>query len=101
MAQVSGFVGVPLWVLSYAWLPSLLTGHDLRASNYLAVIGEVGALLAGTFALVVGLTLGGRFQTGCSECRSAAHARTLGALLLFLVIVPNIAGFFWTSIARR
>jgi hypothetical protein len=91
-AKVSGFVGVPLWVISYAWLPAALTGHGPPAWNYLVIIGEVGALLTGTFALIVGLILRGRFEAGSSNCRSASLARMLGALLLFLVVIPNLIG---------
>lgn len=101
IAHVAGFVGLPLWLLSYAWLLSPLTRGGVPASNYLVIVGEVGALLAGTFALIVGLTLRRRFQDGSSGCRSAARARMLGAVLLFLVVVPNLVGAFWTTIAAR
>jgi len=54
-ALVSGIAGLPLWLLSYAWLPFALMGREVEFVRYAVVGGEVGALAAG--ALGVGLAL--------------------------------------------
>lgn len=95
-ALVCGIAGLPLWLLSYAWLPFALMGREAEFVPYAVVVGEVGALAAG--ALAVGLGVAARRSSGPahSEHRLASCGLAIGAVVLALVLVPNIVGSLLT-----
>ena len=91
-AFACGIAGLPLWLLSYAWLPFALLGREADFAWYAVVAGEIGALAAGTLAVGLGLVARRRSVPGEPERRRATRGLALGAVVLTLVVVPNIVG---------
>ena len=97
IALVCGLAGLPLWLLSYAWLPFALTGREAEFVWYAVVGGEVGAVAAGVLGVGFGITARRGSPAGTREHRQATRGLLIGALVLALVLVPNILGSLWTA----
>lgn len=91
-----GLAGLPLWLLSYAWLPFALMGHEGEFVWYAVVVGEVGAFVAGILGIGLGIAARRASEPGTRERRRASRALAIGALVLALVVVPNVVGAFLT-----
>ena len=91
-AFVCGIAGLPLWLLSYAWLPFALMEREAEFVWYAVIVGEVGALAAGALGVGLGVAARRSSDPGQPERRLASRGLALGAVVLALVIVPNIVG---------
>ena len=96
-ALVCGIAGLPLWLLSYAWLPFAVLGREAEVVRYAVVVGEVGALAAGALAVGLGVVARRRSGPGHPAHGLASRALAIGAVVLALVLVPNLAGSFLTA----
>lgn len=60
------------------------------------IVGEIGALAAGAFAVELGRLARRSPGPGHPEQRLASRGLALGAVVLALVLVPNLVGGLWT-----
>jgi hypothetical protein len=97
-SMVCGVVGLPLWLLSYTWLPFAWAGRDGWFVWSAVVVGEIGALAAGALGVGLGITARMRFRSGTPDHRRATRGLLLGAIVLGLVLVPNIAAGNWSLV---
>jgi hypothetical protein len=96
-AFVCGIAGLPLLLLSYAWLPLALMGREVEFVRYAVVLGEIGALAAGALAVGLGVAARRRSGPGQSEHRLASRGLAMGGVVLGLVLVPNIVSNLLTA----
>ncbi len=92
-----GLAGLPLWLVSYAWLPFAMAGCDTGTVWGAVVVGEVGALAAGSLGVGLGTIARKRSRPGTPDHRRATRALLVGAAVLAMVLVPNIVGRLWTA----
>jgi len=93
-ALICGMAGLPLWLLSYARVPYALAGRQGQFVRSTVIAGEVGAFAAGALGVGLGITAKRRSEPGSPEHRLASRGLTLGALVLALILIPNILGRF-------
>jgi hypothetical protein len=92
-----GFIGIPLWLLSYVWIPFRLAGRESEAMWSFAVACEIGAMLAGLLGIVLGVVSRRRFEPGGADSRNATRAIMLGAGVWICLVVFNLAGIIFFS----
>ncbi len=85
-------VGVPLWLLSYSWVPFAAAGREMGGLSPLPLVGELGALLAAVPTVALSRFARNRSQPGTAEHRLGSRAFTMGLALLALIVIPNIVG---------
>src|SRR5687767_12604294 len=95
-AFICGVAGLPLLLLSYAWVPFALMGREEEFVFYAVVGGEVGALVAAVLAVGLGIAARRGCPAGTPEHRRATRGLLIGALVFTLVLAPNILGSLWT-----
>jgi len=91
-ALIGGSVGIPLWLLSYSWLPFALAGRDGQFVLHAVVVGEVGAFAAGALGVGLGFTARKRSAPGSREHRLASRSVTVASVVRTLVLIPNVLG---------
>ena|SRR5688572_21464739 len=96
-ALISGIAGLPLLLVSYAWIPFALVGREAELVRYAVVVAEIGALAAGSSAIALGIRARRRSAPGHPDYSVATRGLVLGAVVLVLVVVPNVVGAFVTA----
>jgi len=91
-ALVCGVLAIPLWLLSFSWVPFVLTGREVGSIWYIILVGEVSAVLAALFAIGFGLIARRRAHTGTAPHARASRGLTIGAIALALIVGLNILG---------
>lgn len=92
-ALAFGFLAIPLWALSYVWMPFRHLDPEPAWVWPAVIVGEVGAVASGIAALVLGL----RARRGADPHarRTAMLGATLGLLVVALVVGLNL---LWTFV---
>ena len=85
-----GVAGLPLLLMSYAWVPFAWAGREPGFVLPAVVVGEVGAVAAGALAVGLGVAARWRYGPGHPARGRASRALALGAAVLVLVLVPNL-----------
>ena len=96
-ALICGIVGLPLWMLSYAWLPFSMVGREGPFVRYTVVGGEVGAFAAAALGVGLGVAARRHSRPGSTEHRLASRGLWVGALVMSLILIPNVLGRFLTA----
>jgi len=92
LSYVSAIFSIPLWVLSFAWIPFGFFG--LQTPIIIPIFGEVGALLSALLAIVSG-TIARRRPQLPEERRLASRGLTMGAIVLALIVGLNSLGLIF------
>jgi len=91
-ALVCGVIGLPLCLLSYVWIPFAGTRMGNGVILYVVIVSELGALAAGASAVALGLAARRYCPRGTVDRQMASRGSIIGAIVLLLVLVPNIVG---------
>ena len=90
-----GLIGIPLWLLSYVWIPFRLTGRESESVWDFTVAVEIGAMAAGLFSIVAGVIARRYAERNSADYRRALRSIMLGAALLFCIVFFNLAGIIF------
>lgn len=98
-ALALGFAAVPLWALSYIWMPFRhFVGSDPGWVWPAVIVGEIGAVVTAITALVAGLRVRKSAPADPTARRRAGIAALLGVIVLALVVGLNVLWTFFVSI---
>jgi hypothetical protein len=92
-----GLIGLPLWLLSYIWIPFRLTGRETEAVWSFIVVSEIGAMIAGLSSIILGLIAFRYAERGGEDFRKASRAVKLGAATWVCLVVFNLVGIIFFS----
>lgn len=93
-------VATLLWLLSYSWIPFAADGRDSGPPISFPLLSEAAALIVATVGLGFGLWSRRRTRSGTPEHRLGLRGLALNALVIGLVIVPNVVAL-WLLPALR
>lgn len=85
-------LAVPLWLLSFSWVPFALAGHEVGSVRYVILAGEVGALAAALLAIGLGVVARKRAPAGTPYYRRASRGLIVGTIALALIVGLNALG---------
>ncbi len=88
VALVCAVLALPLWLLSFSWVPFAMMGRPVGPFRYVIVAAEVGALLAASLGTGLGVIARRRARVG-----TAGRRRATGALMLGIAAVVFLVGF--------
>ncbi len=91
-AFTCALLALPLWLLSFVWVPFAITGREVGAVRYVILAAEVGALLAALLAIGLGLAARIHVRAGSRDYKLASRALVIGALSLVVILGLNILG---------
>ncbi|GAA4458758.1 hypothetical protein GCM10023189_31510 [Nibrella saemangeumensis] len=94
-AFISGIVGIPLWALSYVWIPFRLMGQETEAVWSFVVISEIMAEVVGIIAIAAGLIAKRSVEPGSVALHQATRGIILGVVVCICVIVFNAIGILF------
>lgn len=89
-----------LWLLSYSWIPFAASGRDSGSLILFPLLSEAAALVVAIVGLGFGLSSRRRTRSGTPERRLGLRGLALNALVIGLVIVPNVVAL-WLLPALR
>lgn len=89
-----------LWLLSYSWIPFAASGRDSGPRMSLPLLSEAAALVVATVGLGFGLSSRRRTRSGTPEYRLGLCGLALNALVIGLVIAPNVVALWWLPALR-
>ena len=92
-----GFIGLPLWLLSYAWIPFRLAGRETETVWDFIIAIEIGAMIAGLSSIILGLIAFRYAEGGAADSRKASRAVMLGAATWVCLVVFNLIGIIFFS----
>lgn len=91
------FIGIPLWLLSYVWIPFRFAGRETDAVWSFVVASELGAMAAGILSIASGLIAQWYVERGTQNFHRAKRAITLGAIVCLCIVLFNLIGIFFFS----
>lgn len=97
VALTAGLLAIPLWALSYVWLPFRHLDLEPAWVWPAVIVGEIGAVVASIVALVVGIRARRR-ASGAIARRRAGLGAILGTVVLALVVGLNVLWTFFIPI---
>ena len=92
-----GLVGVPLWMLSYVWIPFRFAGRETEAVWSVVVAAELGAMLTVVLGTVGGLTARRCSASDERDVRRAASGLKLNAAVFACLVLFNLIGIICFS----
>ena len=97
VAFVLGFIALPLWLLSYAWIPFRFTGRETETVWNFIIASEIGAMIAGLSSIILGLIAFRYAERGKADFRRASRAVMLGVATWVCLVVFNLIGIIFFS----
>ncbi len=94
-AFICGVLALPLWLLSFAWVPFVLAGREIGSVWYLIVASEVSALVMALAAVGLGLVERRSVRPGTTDHRRATRGLVLGGIALLLLVGLGAVGMFF------
>ncbi len=91
-ALIASILAIPLWILSFSWVPFVLIGREVGSIWYIILIGEVSAVLAALLAIALGFIARKHTHTGTAHHKRASLGLTIGSIALALILGLNILG---------
>lgn len=92
-----GLSGIPLWLLSYVWIPFRFARLESETVWAAVVAFELGAMAAGLLSIAAGLTALWLLERGSFSFRRAAKGTVLGIAILVCIVLFNLIGIFFFS----
>ena len=89
-ALVLGIAAIPLWMLSYVWIPFRFAGYETETVWSVVIASEIGAMITG-LAIILGVVSRRYTQRG-GESRRATLAIKLGVGVWICLVVFNLIG---------
>lgn len=94
-AFICGVLALPLWLLSFVWVPFVLAGRDVGSVWYLILASEVSALVMALAAVGLGIVARQSVHPGTPDHRRATRGLVIGAVALTLLVGLNAGGVFF------
>ncbi len=91
-AVACGLLALPLWLLSFSWIPFAVAGREIGSVWYIIFVGEAGALLAALLAIGSGFVARRRARPRTAQHRRASRGLVTGVTALVLVVGLNVLG---------
>jgi hypothetical protein len=91
-ALVLGIAAIPLWMLSYVWIPFRFAGYETETVWSVVIASEIGAMITGLLAIILGVVSRRYTQRGGGESRRATLAIKLGVGVWICLVVFNLIG---------
>ncbi len=88
-------LALPLWLLSFSWIPFVLAGREVGGVRYLILVSEAGALVAALAAVGLGALERKATRPGTMDYRRATRGLVLGTVALALLVGLNAGGVFF------